>query len=223
MWGYFCIGLIDFMLAGKTLTEFTNLFPSNNFKKNDDIIKILYDKIFYGKCLKMAERNSSECNSYETHNIYLHLGVSLNYQQQFRLNKINEIKDYFVAEIKKRELMSKRLSKYIAYFDKPLIVLSVTTGSIFIASFAAVVGAPVGIVSVICSLAFSVFAGIVKKLLKTTRDKKKKRNKIVVLTRGKLNTTKSKISEALINREMSHEDFITILMTKEILRITRKH
>ena len=38
MWGYFCIGFIDFMLAGKTLTEFTNLFSSNNFLKNDDII-----------------------------------------------------------------------------------------------------------------------------------------------------------------------------------------
>ena len=36
--GYFCIGFIDFMLAGKTLTEFTNLFSSNKFKKNDDII-----------------------------------------------------------------------------------------------------------------------------------------------------------------------------------------
>ena len=35
---YFCIGFIDFMLAGKTLTEFTNLFSSNNFKKHDDII-----------------------------------------------------------------------------------------------------------------------------------------------------------------------------------------
>ena len=35
---YFCIGFIDFMLAGKTLTEYTNLFPPNNFKKNDDII-----------------------------------------------------------------------------------------------------------------------------------------------------------------------------------------
>ena len=33
---YFCIGFIDFMLAGKTLTEFTNLFPLNDFKKNDD-------------------------------------------------------------------------------------------------------------------------------------------------------------------------------------------
>ena len=38
MCGYFCIGFIDFMLAGKTLTEYTNLFSSNNFKKNDDII-----------------------------------------------------------------------------------------------------------------------------------------------------------------------------------------
>ena len=36
--GYFCIGFIDFMLAGKTLTEFTNLFSPNNFKKYDDII-----------------------------------------------------------------------------------------------------------------------------------------------------------------------------------------
>ena len=38
MWGYFCIGFIDFMLAGKTLTEYTNLFSPNNFKKNDNII-----------------------------------------------------------------------------------------------------------------------------------------------------------------------------------------
>ena len=38
MCGYFCIGFIDFMLAGKTLTDFTNLFSPNNFKKNDDII-----------------------------------------------------------------------------------------------------------------------------------------------------------------------------------------
>ena len=37
MRGYFCIGFIDFMLAGKTLTEFTNLFSPNNFKRNDDI------------------------------------------------------------------------------------------------------------------------------------------------------------------------------------------
>ena len=38
MCGYFCLGFIDFMLPGKTLTEFTNLFSPNNVKKNDDII-----------------------------------------------------------------------------------------------------------------------------------------------------------------------------------------
>ena len=58
----------------------------------------------------MAECSSTECNSYETHNIYR----NLHDQQQFRLNKTNKIKNYFVAEIKERELMSKRLRKYIA-------------------------------------------------------------------------------------------------------------
>ena len=38
MYGYLCIGFINFILAGKTLTEYTNLFLPNNFKKNDDII-----------------------------------------------------------------------------------------------------------------------------------------------------------------------------------------
>ena len=45
----------------------------------------------------------TEFNSHESHNIY----PNLNNQQQFRLNKINKIKDYFDAEIKERELMSK--------------------------------------------------------------------------------------------------------------------
>ena len=73
--------------------------------------------------------------------------------------------------------MSKRLSKYIAsfdYFDKSLIVLSVTTGTISIASFATVIGAPVAMVSASFSLASSISTGIVKKLLKTTRNNDKK-------------------------------------------------
>ena len=68
-------------------------------------------------------KNNSLSSTYETH------------QQQSRLNKINEIKDYFVAEIKEKELMSKRLSKYIAsfnYFYKSLTVLFATTVSISI-------------------------------------------------------------------------------------------
>ena len=100
--------------------------------------------------------DSVECNSIETSNLD---------NQQFRLNKINEMKDYFTAEIKEREIMSKRLSKYIAsfdYFDKSLIVLSATSGSIYVASFATVIGMPVGITSSSLSLAFSLSTGLIK-------------------------------------------------------------
>ena len=118
--------------------------------------------------LKMAEHDF-----YETPNMYPNLSTTRSNDQQFRLNKTNEIKDYFIAEIRERELMSKNLSKYIAsfeYFDKSLIVLSVATGSISIASFATVIGAPVGMMSASCSLAFSITTGFVKKFLKTTRN-----------------------------------------------------
>ena len=130
----------------------------------------------------------AECNSHENYNIYPNLGVPLSDQQQFRLNKINGIKDYFVSKIKKRELMSKRLCKYIAsfhYIDKPLVVLLVTTGSISIASF----------------LEFPISTGI-----------------IVMLAKSKLNNIESKISEALINDETSHEGFMTIVNEEEKYR-----
>ena len=90
---------------------------------------------------------------HKTHNMYSNLSetplnIPLKDQENFRLNKINETKDFFVSDITKRELMSKRLTKHIAsfnYFEESLIVLSVTTGSISIVSFATVIGAPVGI------------------------------------------------------------------------------
>ena len=92
-----------------------------------------------------------------------------------------------------------------------LIVLSATSGSISIASFATVVGTSEGIACASLSLAFSFSTGLVKKLLKTTRNKKKKHNKIVMLARSKLNSIESKISEALMNNQISHEDFMTII------------
>ena len=81
------------------------------------------------------------------------------------MNKISEIENYFIAEIKERELMSKKLSKYISffdYFDKSLIVLSVTSDGVSIASFATAVGAPIGITSASLSLACSFCTGLVK-------------------------------------------------------------
>ena len=78
--------------------------------------------------------------------------------QQFRLNNFNVVKDYCIAKIKKRDLMSKKISKYISsfdYFDKSIIVLSPTSDSFSIASFATVIGTPVGIASASLSLTFS--------------------------------------------------------------------
>ena len=151
-----------------------------------------------------------EDSSYETNDLY----SSLLNEQQFRLNKINEIRDYFVAEIKERESMSKKISKYVAffnYFEKSLIVLSVATCSISITSFATVVAALVEIISASFSLAFSISTGLTKKILKTTRNKKKKHNRILMLARSKLNSIKSKISKALLDNEIKHEDFETII------------
>ena len=103
--------------------------------------------------------------------------LSLNDQTKFRLNEINKIKDYFEFEIKEREPVIKKLSKYTAaldYTDKTLIVLSATGGGISIISFTNVIGIPAGVISASLTLAFSLTAGIIKKLLKETRKKKKK-------------------------------------------------
>ena len=89
--------------------------------------------------------------------------------------------------------------------------MSITTGSISIASFAAVIGAPVGIISTSFSLEFSISTGLIKKLLKTTRSKKKKHNKIAMLARSKPNSMETKISKALIKNEINHEDLTTII------------
>ena len=102
--------------------------------------------------------------------------IPLSNQTKFRLNEINKIKDYFNFEIQERQTISKKLSKYIAafdYTDKTLIFLSATSGGISIISF---------------TLVFSITTGIIKKLLKITRKKKKKHNEIVMFAKSKLNS-----------------------------------
>ena len=108
----------------------------------------------------------------KTPNIYPNLNANISNEQQFRLNKINEIKDYFLAEIRERELISKNISKYIAsldYFDKSLSVLSILSGSIYIASFASVIGAPAGIIGASFAFTFYITSGFVKKVFKSNK------------------------------------------------------
>ena len=111
-----------------------------------------------------------------------------------------------------------KLNKYITafdYIDKILVILSATTGGVSIISFTSATGAPVGIVSASFTLIFSLTTGIVKKLLDITRKKRKKHDKILMLAKSKLNSIDTLISQALIDMDISHKEFVTILREKD--------
>ena len=80
---------------------------------------------------------------------------------------------------------------------------------------ATIIEVPAGIIGASCSFTFSITSEFVKKFLKTIRNKKKKHNKIVMLARSKLNSIENKISKALMDNKISHEDFETLLMKKK--------
>ena len=82
-------------------------------------------------------------------------------------------------------------------------------------SFTSIFGVPIGITPASFSLAFSLTIGIIKKLLKITRNIKKKHNKIVILAKIKLNSIKTLISQALIDIEVTHEEFKTIINERD--------
>ena len=139
-------------------------------------------------------------------------------QTKIKLIKITEIENYFYQEINQKQSCSKKFSKYVAflyYIDKVLIVLSATTGGVSIISFTSVVGAPDGITSAIFALIFALTIGIIKKLLGTTRNKKRKHNKTFMLAKIKLNSIETLISQALNDIEISQEEFVTILKEKD--------
>ena len=131
---------------------------------------------------------------------------------KYRLDEINKIKDYLNSEIKERKDIIKKISKYIVafdYADKLFITLSVSFGTLSIASYATVVGIPAGIAEASLILIFTITTGVVKKLLNITRKKK-----IIALARSKLNIIENLISQALIDFEITHEEFSKITYEK---------
>ena len=76
-------------------------------------------------------------------------------------------------------------------------------------------GTPVGIASASFTLIFSLTTGIIKKVLSITRNKKKKYDKILMLAKSKLNTIETLVLQALIDIEISHEEFVTILKGRD--------
>ena len=144
--------------------------------------------------------------------------INLSEQTKFRLSEIIGIENYFHQEINQRKLCSEKLSKYVAafdYIDKILIVSIAITGGVSITSFASILGAPVGIASASFTLISSLKAGIIKILLSIARNKKKKRDKILMLAKSKLSSIETLVSQALIDMEISHEVFNAIIREKQ--------
>ena len=95
---------------------------------------------------------------------------------KYRLGEINKIRDYFNNEINKRKYIIKKFNKYLVNFDylhKIFITLSVSFGTLSIASYASVVGIPAVITCASLTLVFTIGTGISKSLLKLTKKRKK--------------------------------------------------
>ena len=136
---------------------------------------------------------------------------------KYRLDEINEIRDYFNNEIKERKHIIKKLNKYLVsfdYLDKIFITLSVSFGTLSIASYASVVGIPAGITGASLTLISTLGTGISKSLLNLTKKRKKKHNKIIALAKNKLNTIDTLLSNALNDSKISHEEFSNIIIEK---------
>ena len=149
---------------------------------------------------------------------------NLSEQTKFRLSQIIRIENYFYLEINERKSCIKKLNKYITvfeYIDKILIILSATSGGVSIISFLSIAGVPVGIASASFTLVFSIVKGIIKILLKITRNKKKKHDNIFMLAKSKLNSIEILMSKALNAMNIKnlchgHEEFTIISNEKDI-------
>ena len=145
---------------------------------------------------------------------------------KYRLAEINKIRDYFNNEIKERKDIIKKLNKYLVsfdYLDKIFIALSASFGTLSIASYASVVGTPAGIAGSSLTLIFTIGTGISKSLLKLTKKRKKKHNKIIVLAKNKKNMIDTLLSSALNDSEISHEEYTNIINEANICENIKKY
>ena len=147
------------------------------------------------------------------------LHLELTDVNKYRLDEINQIKEYFDNEIKERKDIIKKLNKYLVsfdYLDKIFITLSASFCVLSIASYAAAVGIPVGIAVSSLTLIFTIGTGLNKSLLKVTKKRKKKHNKIIALAKSKLSMIETLLSSTLNDSKISNKEFTNIITEKNI-------
>ena len=139
-----------------------------------------------------------------------------NMNQEFRLQKIDEIRKYLIEEIDRNELMSKKhrsIKKFVEFWIIVitwLIVISKRIGCVSIPAFASLVVIPIGITSSAIWLKICVLTAGSKRYKSINKKKKKKQDIIIFLANSKLNNTEVLISKALIDSNTSHDEFVLI-------------
>ena len=102
-----------------------------------------------------------------------------NINQEFRLKKIDEIRNYLIEEINQNRLMSKKQKqgcRVFNYIEHLLIIISTTSGCVSISAFASLVGTPIGITSSAIGLKFCAITAGIKKYKSIIKRKKKKQD-----------------------------------------------
>ena len=142
-----------------------------------------------------------------------------NVNQEFRPEQnIDEIRNYLIEEINQNEFMTrkhKKVCRVLNYIDHSLIAISLITGGVSISVFASLGVIPIGITNSAIGLKICVITTGIKKDKSIITKKRTKHDKLVLLAKSKLNSIEVLISKALINSNISHEEFVLINNLKE--------
>ena len=182
MCGFYCIAFIQYILSGKTLLDYTNLFSPNNYKKNDKI-SLLKANTVEEACLEFRLRKIDETSNY----------------------LLDKMKHNGLMSEK-----YKKTCKYLNYVEHLLILGSAVPGCISISAFASLVCVPVGITSSAVGINICAIIVGIKMYKSIINKKRKKHNKIVLLGKCKLNTVEGLISKALTDSYITHDEFVSV-------------
>ena len=138
-------------------------------------------------------------------------------QSNYRLSEIGEIKNYFNEEIQYRQSLTNKLSKYSTFFDYSNKILTVVLTFFSGTNIFSNVNNKqlLGLIPSVFSLPFSLPFGIIIKLQKETKLRKKKHNKLLYLAKNKLDCIEMLISNSIRDAIISHDEFLEILKDKK--------
>ena len=136
-----------------------------------------------------------------------------NVSQKFRLNNIDEIKNYLIKEMNQNELMSKKDKKVcrkLSCIEYLIILISTVTGCVSISAFAFLVRIPIGITIFAVGFKVCVITAGREKYKSIITKKKTKHDKIVLLAKSKLKSIEVLIAKVLINSNITYDQFVLI-------------